>query len=268
MNIFLIVLLFIASFIASLFGIGGGALYTPFQLWMDIPFQQAVPTSLLLVLVTSLSSTIIYRQSKRVDWILAIMLEIPTTIGAFIGGVISHRFSSHILAFLLILTLIVSAWFMIRPLNLRNSFCAFINKDNLPIWYWKRNWGGEIHSLDLRCVLPIMFVVGALISAVGISGGVIKIPLMVLLFKVPMSIAIGSSAFMVGLTATAGLFGHIVEGPIEWKFAVLLLIPVFIGAQLGSRLSVHTKTEKLKKLYGWFLLIVAIITFLRVWKII
>ena len=268
MNIILALVLFIASFIASLFGIGGGVLYTPFQIWMGIPFQQAASTSLLLILITSLSSTIIYRQFKRVDWYLAIILEIPTTIGAFIGGVISHRFSTHSLTSLLLLMLVISAWFMIRPLNLKHSFCAYINKENLPIWFWKRKWEGEIHAIDLRCALSVMFIVGTLISAVGISGGVIKIPLMVLLFKVPMSIAIGSSAFMVGLTATAGLLGHIAVGYVDWKSALILLIPVFIGAQIGSRLSVHTKSKKLKKLYGWFLLIVALITFLHVWNII
>jgi len=267
LNIFLAVLLFIASFIASLFGIGGGVLYTPLQLWMGIPFQQAASTSLLLILITSLSSTLIYRHSKRVDWVLAIILETPTTIGAFIGGLISPRFSTHILASLLILMLIFSAWLMIRPLNLKDSFCAYISKGTLPIWYWKRNWEGKVHALDLRCVLPIMFTAGALISTVGISGGVIKIPLMVLLFKVPMAIAIGSSAFMVGLTAAAGLLGHAVSGYVNWKDTLLLIAPVFIGAQLGSRLSVHTRTGKLKKLYGWFLLFVAVITFLRVWTI-
>lgn len=163
--------------------------------------------------------------------------------------------------------LIISALFMIKPLNLKHSLCAYINKENLPFLYWKRSWEGEIHALDLRCVLPFMFTAGALISAVGISGGVIKIPLMVLLFKVPMSIAIGSSIFMIGLTATAGLLGHITAGYVDWKSALLLLIPVFIGAQIGSRLSVHTKVKKLKNLYGWFLLIVAVITFLRIWKI-
>lgn len=267
MNIISTSALFFAAFIASLFGIGGGVLYTPFQLWMGFPFQQAASTSLLLILVTSLSSTIIFKRSKRVDWYLALMLEIPTTLGSFIGGLISHRFSTKVLGSLLIALLIFSAISMIRSLNFNASFCAHINKENLPFWYWKRNWEGKIYALDLRCVLPIMFTVGAVISAVGISGGVVKIPIMVLLFKVPMSIAVGSSAFMVGLTAIAGLLGHIIKSHIEWKSALIFLIPVFIGAQIGSRLSVHTKSKKLKKLYGWFLLIVAFITFLRVWKI-
>ena len=268
MNPILMIILFFASFVASLFGIGGGVLYTPFQLWLNIPFQQAASTSLLLILITSLSSTIIYRQFKRVDWYLAIVLEIPTTIGAFIGGFLSHIFSTHFLASLLLLMLIVSAWFMIKPLNFKNSFCTYINKVDLPFWYWKRKWGNDIHALDLRCVIPIMLIAGMVISAAGISGGVIKIPLMVLLFKVPMSIAIGSSAFMVGLTAIAGLLGHITVGYMDWKSSLLLLIPVFIGAQIGSRLSVHTKSKKLKNLYGFFLLAVAAITFLHVWNII
>ena len=78
-----------------------------------------------------------------------------------------------------------------------------------------------------------------------------------------MPIAIGSSAFMVGLTALAGLMGHASIGHVDWCTALLLALPVFIGAQIGSRASVHIKTRDIKHLYGWFLFLVAAITFLR-----
>ncbi len=268
MRLLLSVILFLAAFIASLFGIGGGVLYTPFQLWLGVHFKEAASTSLLLILLTSISSTIVYRRTQRVDWSLAIMLEIPTTLGAFLGGIISYWFSTYILASLLILMLIVSALFMVRPLNFQHSFCARSEKWKRSKWLWKKNWVGKTYFLDLQCVFPVMFVMGALISIVGISGGIVKIPLMVLLFRVPMPIAVGSSAFMVGLTAASGFLGHATIGNVNWHTTLFFAIPVFIGAQLGSRLSTRIKAKELKTLYGWFLLLVAFITFLRVWKVI
>lgn len=264
MNFLLIVILFLAAFVASFFGVGGGVLYTPFQLWLGVRFQEAAATSLLLILITSISSTIVYRHSHRVDWSLALVLEIPTTLGAYLGGILSRWLSTYLLASILVLILIIAAWIMIRPLHLQDAFWTHIERKEVSKWFWQRNWEGKMHSLDLRYVFPIMFVVGALISSVGISGGVLKIPLMVLLFKVPMSIAVGSSAFMVGLTATAGFLGHATVGDVNWQAVLFLALPIFIGAQIGSRLSVHLQTQKLRGLYGWFLLLVALITLLRV----
>ncbi len=267
MLIYLSIALFFASFIASLFGIGGGVLYTPFQLWLGVPFGEASTVSFVLIMVTSLSATILYRKSDRVDWLFAIMLEIPTTIGAFIGGFVSHYFNSYFLSTVLVALLIFTAFFMIKSINFDTSFYVTVGDAKKRWWHLVRKWENRFYFLDMRFIIPTMIIVGALISMAGISGGVLKIPIMVLLFKVPMSIAIGTSAFMVGLTAAAGLIGHIIFETISWRKAFILLIPVFIGAQIGSRVSVAVKADKLKWLYGWFLVMVAIITLLRVWNI-
>jgi hypothetical protein len=119
---------------------------------------------------------------------------------------------------------------------------------------------GVTYDLDLRLIVPVMLAVGLLTSMVGIGGGALKVPLMILLFGIPVPIAIGSSAFMVGLTAAAGLLGHISVGGVNWTAALLLAIPVFIGGQIGSRLSVHLKAQNLEKWFGVFILMIAFIS--------
>lgn len=235
MSLILALALFFAALIASFFGIGGGVLYTPTQLWLYVPFQEAASTLLLLILVTSFSATIVFRHTHRVDWQLALMLEVPTTAGAFVGGILSEFFSQNFLSGLLILLILVSTLLMIHPPSKRYSFCGGKGKGGNSVWFWKRKWGGETYYLNLASIFPVMFIVGTLISIVGISGGVLKIPLMVLLFGIPLPIAIGSSDFMVGLTAFAGILGHATIGHVNWHVALLLSVPVFIGAQIGSR---------------------------------
>ena len=262
MEYLLILAIFIAAFFASLFGLGGGVLYTPFQLWLGIPLKEAAATSLLLVLVTSLSATTVYRHSHRVDWSLAIMLEIPTTAGAYLGGLISNWFSSVLLSVVLAVLLVIAALLMIHPPHRPIISCGRSPGKKSTFWIWTRQWEGNRYWLDLRCVFAVMFTAGLLISMVGISGGVLKIPLMVLLMKVPMSVAVGSSAFMVGLTAFAGLLGHATVGHVQWRMAFLLAVPVLVGAQVGSRVSLRLNLQHLKRYYGWFLIGVAIITLL------
>lgn len=105
-----------------------------------------------------------------------------------------------------------------------------------------------------------MLALGLVTSMVGIGGGILQVPAMVLLFGVPMSIAVGSSAFMVGLTAAAGLGGHLGVGHFDWRSAVVLAIPIFIGGQIGSRISVRLDQGRLKIWFGVFLFLVAVWT--------
>ena len=113
------------------------------------------------------------------------------------------------------------------------------------------------YNINILLLIPITLLIGFLTSLVGIGGGAIKVPMMVLLFGVPINIAIGSSAFMVGLTASAGMIGHITMGHWDWRISLILAIPVFIGGQMGSKLSTHIKQDKLRKWFSLFLIIIA-----------
>jgi uncharacterized membrane protein YfcA len=62
---------------------------------------------------------------------------------------------------------------------------------------------------------------------------------------------------MVGITATGGFIGHLASGPWQWKAAVPLAVVVFIGAQVGSRISIGLDKKTLKKVLGWLLLGIA-----------
>lgn len=259
MNLILALVMLAAALLASLFGQGGGVLYTPIQVFSGISFQEAAATSLFLVLVISLSSTLVFRKEHEVDWLMAILLETPTMLGAFLGGIVSHWISSFVLGLILGGLLIVAAFFMIFPLHLRNP-----NPEaRSGRWVWKHTWNGVEYGVNLLVMVPVMLAVGLLTSMVGIGGGVLKVPVMVLLFGIPMHIAVGSSAFMVGLTATAGLLGHAAMGHWNWQASLLLAIPVFLGGQIGSRISVRLGTHQLAHWFGWFLLAVAILILLR-----
>jgi len=253
--------LLIASFIAALFGQGGGVLYTPLQVWNGVDFHTAAPISLFLILVISISSTFVFRKADQVDWRTALALEAPTTLGAFLGGILARYVSSQILGLLLSILLIIAGWFMLHPMKetIHHPIKAHPSK-----WVWRRNMHGITYDLDLRLIVPVMLAVGLLTSMVGIGGGALKVPLMILLFGIPVPIAIGSSAFMVGLTAAAGLLGHMSAGGFDWTTALLLAIPVFIGGQIGSRLSIQLNAQQLKRWFGVFVLMIAFISVFRI----
>ncbi len=264
MILFLIVIVFLVSFIASFFGFGGGIFYTPIQLWIGIPFRESASTSLFLIFVTSFSSTIVFKRNNRIDWILAVVLEVPTSMGAVVGGIVSIYFSEKLLGYLLTIILGITAFLLnYKMTKIKTKKNNRINTDN-RFYIIRRKYKDEEYELNILLIFPIMFAVGLLMSLLGLSGGIVKIPIMVSLFKIPISIAIGTSAFMVGVTSLSGLIGHTAIGNVNWLNAIILAVPTFLGAQLGSRLSVKTVSAKLKNLYFIFLLVITIITFFKI----
>ena len=244
--------MFVVAVLFSMLGQGGGVLYTPVQVWSGIDFHVAAATSLFLIMVTSLSATIVFRKAKRVDWPLAIVLESVTCTGGLAGGLASSRFSGAFLSITFAAVVAFAALFMVGDFH-RERACPA----RRGFFRWRREFGGEVYCVNLLLALPISFLAGALSGLVGVGGGILKVPMMVLLFGIPMGIAVGSSAFMVGLTAAGGFAGHVAQGHWDWLTAVVLAVAVFIGGQIGARKSVGLDKRKMKKGFGFFLLGVA-----------
>ncbi len=259
----LLVFIFFASFIASFFGLGGGILYTPFQLWAGVPFKEAASTSLFLILTTSISSTIVFLREKRVDWILVLSLEVPTSFGAFAGGMLSIHFSEKFLGYFLSLMLIIAGYLMSRESEKYEGKEKRWNAEKSSIFKIRRSFEEKEYTLNLIEIFPIMFVIGFSMSLLGLSGGIIKIPLMVIVFGIPITVAIGSSAFMVGVTALFGLLGHASIGNVNWGNALILILPAFLGAQIGSRICLKTNSKRLKIFYAAMLVLVSVATILK-----
>ena len=131
--------LLMASFVAALFGQGGGVLYTPLQVWSGIDFHTAAPISLFLILVISISSTFVFRKAHQVDWRTALALEAPTTLGAFLGGILAQYVSSQTLGLLLTILLLIAGWFMLHPTKetVHRPIKAHPSK-----WIWQRTMHG------------------------------------------------------------------------------------------------------------------------------
>ena len=244
---------FIAAAISSMIGIGGGVLYVPLLLAFDFPFYQAAAISIFIIMALSISASLVYHRVKLVDWKLALIIEPLTAIMSLVGGYYSSFIQINELKILFTLVLIVSGYFMIKPIKkIQDKFI------NLRKWgYWQRKFGEEEYSVNLLIGLPLTALAGLMAGLLGIGGGVIKVPLMVLLLGVPMKIAIGTSCFMVGITALFGFWGHFFAGHFELKMALILALVVFAGAQAGSRISTKVDKILLKKIYAIFLFLIS-----------
>ena len=237
--------IFIFAILMSMVGRGGGNFYVPILVAAGASMNQAATSAQLILFVTAVVATLVFHKHKTVDWKLALVIDPPTDVMAFIGGYFAHCFTGYYLKFLFTGLLVLAAFFMLKPAK------EHILYGKKHFGYWNRSFGEYRYSVNLWAAIPFTTVVGFFAGMVGISGGSFKIPLMVLVCGVPMKIAIGTSSAMVALTAFMGFAGHTMAGDLNVMWAVPMVCAAVIGGLLGGSISIKTNPDRLKKIFAY-----------------
>lgn len=108
----------------------------------------------------------------------------------------------------------------------------------------------------------IVLVYGVLIGLVtgflGAGGGFLLIPALVILLKLPMKQAIGTSLLIIALNSLIGFLGDIGRHPIDWKFLAIISIIAITGIFFGGYFNQKINSDQLRKGFGWFVLFTGI----------
>ena len=184
---------------SGLLGIGGCFIMVPVQYWVytsmgvspDIAIKVAFGTNLLVVLPTVISGA--YGHSKKgvVFWRAGIILGITSAIGAVIGATIAAQLPGAILEFAFGLVVLLSA---IRMLTAKPPEFHEELKDSQFLW------------------VVLAFPIGIVSGIIGIGGGIITIPVMIIVLKFRMHQAIGTSTAIMIFTSIGGVIGYIING--------------------------------------------------------
>jgi hypothetical protein len=242
------------SAVFSMFGQGGGAFYVPMLLALSVPVYVAATTSQVLIMVVSFSSLLVFARARTVDWKLVLFIEPPTNIGAFLGGYLSPYFPASLAKLCFAGVLLVGAYYMYTPPRATREAASRPSHR----WLWHRTGVAVPYTINVLILTPVMFLAGFVAGMLGVGGGLLKVPAVVVLGGVPMSIAVGSSSLMIGVTALAGFFGHWLRGHFDLLLTVFLAAGVLIGSQIGPRLAVKTAQVRLKKYFAVLLLVIAL----------
>ena len=234
----------------SMVGQGGGATYVPILLVVGLEMHEAATTSLFMLMLASISATIVFGRSKTVDWKLLGAIALPSLASSFAGGFVAQWVSVPALKITFAVVLMIAAVFMARPVTIEGTAPAFMPRTRS----WKRECGDFEYQTDLS-VIPAVVLAGFVAGMIGVGGGLFVLPLLVLLFGVPMRIAIGVSSTYVGIAALTGFVGHLAGGdPFDIWLALPLAAAAFVGARVGPRLSLKTDTDRLR----WILAVILV----------
>ena len=223
---------FAAGFLGTLLGIGGGSIMVPLLVLLGVDIKRAVPASLVAILGTSLGGLRRLHSRGLVDPRMAVFLESASITGAVVGVEILGRLESRLLILLLGLMLLVSAvgFTVLRRLSVGQGWERL---SDMPVWRLVLGW--------------LVSLAAGLVSAVfGVGGGVLKVPLLVLVLGFSVHAAVATSKLMVGITALIGVVGHALAGRVDPILSLLLLVGTYTGATVSARLLLELRAKTLR----------------------
>jgi uncharacterized membrane protein YfcA len=252
---------FLAGVFGSLTGLGGGLLIVPLlNLGFGIDLHHAIGTSLISIIATSCASSIKYISYGFVNLRLAMLFGIPMTLGSIFGALIAFEISTKVISLVFGIVLFASALFNFLK---RNSQYQIIEKDHYATFF-KLNSSylesGKSVEYNLRHIpfgTLLMFIGGALSSLLGIGSGVINVPTLENLMKLPLRVSAGTSTLMIGVTAIAGIGLYLPYGYVDPIITFPVVLGILLGSFIGSALMKNLKVKLLRQIFIIFTVIIA-----------
>ncbi|MBV9667886.1 MAG: sulfite exporter TauE/SafE family protein, partial [Nitrososphaeraceae archaeon] len=225
----------------SMVGVGGGILMIPVLTVLGLEPSQIASTSLIAVTSTGISSTIEYSRQKRIDYLVGLKIAALAIPGAIIGAFLSSYISFEHFKVYFAIILILTGLYIIY----RNSILKERRK--------------KTNSKSMHLLFYVgSFTAGIISSLFGIGGGIIFVPLMVILLRVSMFRAGPNSQLALLITSLVGVFTHSLLGHTNYVYGILLAIGALTGGYIGARLSRHVREGVLQILLSTSLIGVAV----------
>ena len=238
----------------GLIGGGGSILTVPVLVYLfGVEPVLATAYSLFIVGLTSAVGSINYFSNKLVDIKTAVIFGIPSIIAVFLTRAwIVPAIPAEVItigSFILTKRLLLMGLFAL--LMIAASY-SMIKKSTAP----KEESGPRVYKYPV--ILLEGAVVGILTGLVGAGGGFLIIPALVVLSKLPMKMAVGTSLVIIAAKSLIGFFGEGGETHTDWQFLAIVSAFAILGIFIGSRMAKNIDGNKLKPAFGWFVLVMGI----------
>lgn len=241
----------------GLIGGGGSILTVPVLVYLlHVEPVAATAYSLFIVGLTSAIGSYSYFKNKLVNIRTAVIFGIPSIIAVFatrayiVPAIPEQVF--EIGTFMVLKSLLLMILFAI--LMIAASYSMIKKEKNKHI-------GDDAHQ-EQKFNYPLIFIegsiVGVLTGLVGAGGGFLIIPALVVLSKLPMKEAVGTSLVIIAAKSLIGFMGESSETPMDWQLIAIVSAMSILGIFIGVYLSKLIDGKKLKPAFGWFVLVMGI----------
>ncbi len=267
---------FFAGLLGAMLGVGGGFMIVPVLTVLGLPIQYAIGSSLISIVTNAATATGVHIRNHLTNLKLGLLLSTTLIPGAVVGASIASRLSALVLTILFSLLLLFVAYYMI-PWKQRRLTAAEIEEQKrvnekshashawLDGSYFDPAVNAEISYQVHRPMVGLVtsFFGGVVSSMFGVGGGIINVPVMNRLMKVPVKATVATSGFLLLTTTMTGSLIYIYNGYLVPYVAGPLCLSVFVGARLGSVIARRVHTRILLIIFSVFLVLMAVLMVLK-----
>ena len=231
-------IIFAASFVLTMVGLGGGLIFSPLFILLQFPIHTAVSASLFLNGIAAISAAITYFRKKMVDVKIGLPLIISSSLFAPLGAYATSKVNLQLFTAILAVVILLAA--------VRMIFSKKVESEGKEIATAYKIMGGAV----------IGMVIGFVAGLLGIGGGVFIVPLLIYVLGVPTKTAAATSIFIVVFSSFSGFIAHVSIAVPDWRFILMAALFSFTGGQLGSRIMAEKlKSRTIRRIFGVVLLV-------------
>ncbi len=237
----------VMGLVLGVFGSGGSIITTPALIYLaHLPPKSAIATSLGVIAITAAVATFQQARRKNVDFRMTAGFSLFSVSGAYLGTRFGAELTVVTQLVIFACAMYAAAWKMLRPMPVHRSVGAAAIQGE-PV----------VVSQSLIRTGLIGVAVGVLAGLVGIGGGFLIVPSLVLFAGLPIRQAIGTSLAIVTLNSTSGFFGYAGHVPIDYPLVAVFALLAIVGSLGGMHLAQRLSAEHLKRTFGVFLVCAA-----------
>jgi uncharacterized membrane protein YfcA len=244
----------------GLIGGGGSILTVPVLVYLfSVDAVLATAYSLFIVGLTSAVGSFSYFRKKLVNIRTAIVFGVPSIAAVFFTrAYVVPAIPTEIMTIgSLVITKSILMMVIFASLMIAASY-SMIKKDKTI-----KVDTDQKQQFNYPLIIIEGVVVGLLTGLVGAGGGFLVIPALVLLSKLHMKEAVGTSLVIIAAKSLIGFLGESSETIIDWTFLMKISGFAIIGIFIGTALSKKIDGDKLKPAFGWFVLVMGIYIIIR-----
>ena len=240
----------ITGIVLGLFGSGGSIVAMPALMYLlNVEAKSAIAMSMGIVAVTATISGWDNWRRGNVDLKIAAMFGLFGVIGTYGGARLGVYTPVQVQLTLFALVMYAAAWKMLQikrqPVN------QLATAGGPPLSEEK------VISAHMGHIAAHGIGVGVLTGLVGVGGGFLIVPALVLLSGIPMKVAIGTSLVIVAAKSYSGFAGYFGAVPVDWTIMALFTTVTVAGSFVGTRIAHRFSQATLKRSFGIFLVFVA-----------
>lgn len=227
----------------GLLGSGGSIITVPVLVYLIGQDEKvAIAGSLFVVGNIALAGSLQYIRAKLIDWRNVVVFGVPGMAGTYLGAVIAAYVPGIIQLALFALVMLLASYMMLRPVELTDA-------PHEPRETWKIAGDG--------------LLVGVITGLVGVGGGFLVVPALVLLGGLGIHAAVATSLVIIALKSYSGFYKYIAvldaqNLQLDWQTLMIVTALGVIGSYGGARFAKRMPQDKLKRWFGYFLVIMGI----------